>query len=402
LRRRTCRCAISRTRPEGSATPSQLPAIEIGTAIVEEGFIRFVDRTTTPAFAEEMSRLNSTARTLGSAPDSRSPFTITGRLTGGAPFNLEGTVGPPLGPLRLEVRGKLENLALSHLNPYLRQYFGWVARRGALSVTVDYRIENDRLDAKNEVVVSSPDVAPSRRGDQLRAKVGVPVDTLVSLLKDARGEVKMSVPVTGVVSAREFDFGDAVWEGVRKTVINVLALPVSWIGKVFYTEDSRIDTIQIWPVTFEPGSTQVRRDIAAQVERLATFLRDAPGLSLMLKPVVTAEDVAALAREVARKRLEAFTRESREPVEAAAARLFKERFPDRSAPATLDAIVEELAKAEDLPQDPLNALARSRVELLRRELVTRAGVDAARLRVSEGLIPVEASGQGRVEFEIAS
>jgi len=121
--------------------------MDIGTAIVEEGFIRFVDRTTTPAFVEEVSRINSTARRLGTAPDTRSPFTLTGKLTGGAPFDFEGTVGPLLGPLRLEVRGKLTNLALSHLNPYLSQYFGWVARRGALSVTVDYRVENDRLDA---------------------------------------------------------------------------------------------------------------------------------------------------------------------------------------------------------------------------------------------------------------
>ena len=49
----------------GPAAPSPSPAIDIGTAIaiVEEGFIRFVDRTTTPAFVEEISRINSTART---------------------------------------------------------------------------------------------------------------------------------------------------------------------------------------------------------------------------------------------------------------------------------------------------------------------------------------------------
>ena len=48
------------------------------------------------------------------------------------------------------------------------------------------------------------------------------------------------------------------------------------------------------------------------------------------------------------------------------------------------------------------ALAKSRVDLLRRELVARGGVDPSRLRASEGMVPVEASGQGRVEFEIVS
>ena len=182
-----------------------------------------------------------------------------------------------MGPLVLDVKGKLSDLALTHLNPYMSQYLGWIARRGVLGLTFDYRIADDTLDARNEVVVGQPEIAPSRRGGAVRERIGVPLDTLVSLLKDSRGEVKMSVPVTGQVSSRQFDFGDAVWEGIRKTVINVLALPVSWIGKIFYTADARIDTIQIWPITFEPGTTQVRRDIAAQAERLATFLKDAAG-----------------------------------------------------------------------------------------------------------------------------
>jgi hypothetical protein len=327
---------------------------------------------------------------------------LGGRLSGSAPFQLEGTVGPVMGPLVLDVKGKLSDLALTHLNPYANQYLGWIARRGVLGLTFDYRIADDTLDAKNEVVVGQPEIVPSRRGGAVRERIGVPLDTLVSLLKDSRGEVKMSVPVTGQVSARQFDFGDAVWEGIRKTVINVLALPVSWIGKIFYTEDARIDTIQIWPVTFDPGTTQVRRDIAAHAERLATFLKDAPGVTLTLKPVVTAEDLAALARAAVRQRIDALAKESGAPVPEVAARLFAERAPGRPAPATVDAIVEELAKAEVPPDGAVAALAKSRVDLLRRELAARGGVDPSRLRVSEGAVPVEASGQGRVEFEIAS
>jgi hypothetical protein len=212
----------------------------------------------------------------------------------------------------------------------------------------------------------------------------------------------MSVPVTGRVSSRQFDFGDAVWEGIRKTVINVLALPVSWVGKIFYTEDARIDTIQIWPVTFEPGTTQVRRDIAAHAERLATFLKDAPGVSLTLKPVVTAEDLAALTRAAVRQRIDALAKESGAPVPEVAARLFAERAPGRPAPETVDTIVEELAKAESPADGAIAALAKSRVDMLRRELAARGGVDPSRLHASESAVPVEASGPGRVEFEIAS
>ena len=156
----------------------------------------------------------------------------------------------------------------------------------------------------------------------MRERVGVPLDTAGGSLLEGLPprEVRMSVPGHRHSSAaRQFDFGDAVWEGIRKTVINVLALPVSWIGKIFYTADARIDTIQIWPITFEPGTIQVRRDIAAQAERLAAFLRDAAGVTLTLKPVVTAEDVAALARAAVQGRIDALAKESGSSVPAAAA-----------------------------------------------------------------------------------
>jgi hypothetical protein len=64
------------------------------------------------------------------------------------------------------------------------------------------------------------------------------------------------------------------------------------------------------------------------------------------------------------------------------------------------ASVEELARVEPSPDGALRALATSRVELTRRALEARGGVDPARLRVSEGAVPVEASGAGRVEFEM--
>jgi hypothetical protein len=394
--------SASGSPPAPPPTASAKPVIEIGAVAVEDGFVRFVDRTTRPSFVEEVSGLASMVRRLGTAPDARSPFTVSGRLSGSAPFQLDGTVGPIMGPLFLEVKGKMSDLALTHLNPYGNQYLGWIARRGVLGVTFDYRIADDSLDAKNDVVIGQPEIAPSRRGEAVRERIGVPVDTLISLLKNSRGEVRMSVPVTGRVSSRQFDFGDAVWEGIRKTVINVLALPVSWVGKIFYTEDARIDTIQIWPVTFEPGTTQVRRDIAAHAERLATFLKDAPGVSLTLKPVVTAEDLAALTRAAVRQRIDALAKESGAPVPEVAARLFAERAPGRPAPETVDTIVEELAKAESPADGAIAALAKSRVDMLRRELAARGGVDPSRLHASESAVPVEASGPGRVEFEIAS
>jgi hypothetical protein len=84
-----------------------------------------------------------------------------------------------------------------------------------------------------------------------------------------------------------------------------------------------------------------------------------------------------------------------------AARLFADRFPGQTAPRGLDAVVTELVKAEPNPNAAARSLAAGRMETTRARLQAAKGTaNAERLRVTEGVVPVEASGQGRIEFEI--
>jgi hypothetical protein len=63
--------------------------------------------------------------------------------------------------------------------------------------------------------------------------------------------------------------------------------------------------------------------------------------------------------------------------------------------------VTELAKAEPNPDAAARSLAARRMETTRARLEAAKGAaNAERLRVTEGVVPVEASGQGRIEFEI--
>jgi hypothetical protein len=379
-----------------------VPVVRVGTVTVEEGFVRFVDRTTTPAFTEEASRIALTGRGLGTARDSRGQMTMTGRLTGGAPFELRGAVGAIGGPLNVDLEGKLTDFPLPRVNPYSNKLIGWIARRGAFGATVRYRVTDNQVEATNDLLIGQPEYVPSRSGDEVRERVGVPFGLLVSLLKNARGEIRLSVPVSGDLASRRFDMSDAFWEAVRKTAIGVMALPVSWVGKIFYTEDARIETVRIWPVYFEAGTARFSRGFDEHAERLASFLRDAPGVALAMKPILTVDDIAALKREVVRRRIDGAAREAGQAgAEPAAARLFTERFPGRPVPAGLDAIVAELARAEPNPETATKALVAQRMETTRSRLLARGTVDPGRLRVSDGVVPVEGSGLGRIEFEIA-
>ena len=357
----------------------------MGALAIEEGFVRFTDRTTSPAFVEEASRLTVTARALGTEPSTRSEVAVAARLTGGAQVELRGLMGPIGGPLFADAQGQLSGLALNRVNPYVNGLLGWIARRGSVSATTRFRIRDDRLEADNEIVIGQPLFVPSRRGDEVRERVGVPLDLLVSLLENSRREVRLSVPVTGILSSREFDFGDAVWEAIRKAAINVLALPVSWVGKIFYTADARIDTIAIWPVYFEPGTTRMQKGFDAHAERLADVHEADAGHRLCAE---TRHDGGGRQGAQARRRPPAHrcARARGGPGghrgrrRAAIRRALSRAGP---FPRTLDAALDELARDEPAPDEALRALAASRLALTRRQLEAK-GVDGARLRTSEG------------------
>jgi uncharacterized protein involved in outer membrane biogenesis len=387
--------------PEAPAAAA--PAVTIGSLAVEEGFVRFVDRTTRPAFAEEASRITLTGRGVGTARGSRGQLALNGRLTGGAPFEIRGTLGDIGGPLDADLEGRLTDFPLTRVNPYSNQLIGWIARRGAFGATVRYRVTDNQMEGTNDILIGQPEYVPSRSGDAVRERVGVPFGLLTSLLKNAKGEIRLSVPVSGDLGSGRLDLSEAFWAAVRETAISVMALPVSWVGKIFYTEDSRIDTVQIWPVYFEPGSTRFARDFDRHADRLAGFLRDAPGVTLAMKAVHTVEDIAALKREAVRGRIEAAARERGQTPAAVAARLFAESFPGQTAPAGLEAVVTELARIEPNPEEAARALAARRMEITRARLGAAKGTENAdRLRATEAVVPVEASGQGRIEFESQS
>ena len=60
----------------------------------------------------------------------------------------------------------------------------WIIRRGELTAKLEYKIEQDKLDAKNDILVGNLQVAPSRASDEVKKRIGLPLGLIVALIKD--------------------------------------------------------------------------------------------------------------------------------------------------------------------------------------------------------------------------
>jgi Domain of Unknown Function (DUF748) len=345
---------------------------------VSDGGARVVDRSLSPPFAVDVSRIALGAEGLGTAPGTRGArVSLSGQVGTGSVLDLAGTVGPLGGPLHLDVSGTLERFWVPLTDSYLLRYVGWGARQGSLTSAVRVRIDRDALDARTDIRLSQLDLVRASR-DEAEGRIGLPLGLIVSLMKDTRGDIRVSLPVSGRLGDPRFDFREAIWSTVKNVAVKAITLPVSWIGRVRLTPDSRIDRIEIDPVPFEPGTASPSPEGHAQVTRLIRFLSETPAARVVLTPIVSDSDVAGSRRRKLDKAIEDLARDSKVSADAAAVRLFHQRFPELPAPETPDAARETLASAEPRSPGTAGEIARARVEAIR-ALVKKAGVDPARL-----------------------
>src|SRR5262249_22311995 len=365
---------------------------------VDNGGARVVDGGLNPPFAVDIAGLETRIDGLSTAPGARpARIELKGRVGDGL-VDLAGTIGPVAGPLRLDLQGDLREFAVPRTNPYLLNVFAWEARNGRLSTGLQCRIDGDKLQAKADVLVSRLQLAKAGGRDEAQARIGLPLGMLVSLMKDRHGDIRLALPIAGRVTDPRVDFKQLVWSTVRNATLKVIAAPVSWIGRVRFDADSRIERIEVDPIQFEPGTATPTPEGQQQLTRLVAFLDQTPEARLTATPVVSARDAAAAKQPAVDAAIDRVAREARLSPDAAAARVFEERFPQRPVPETPDAIRTALLEGE-MSSDAVSTLAAKRMEIVRATL-KKAGIDGARLTEARQVDNTEA-GAPQVKLDFA-
>ena len=367
--------------------------------VVEEGGARIVDGSMTPAFAVDVADIDSRIDGVSTAPSARpARMDMKARVADGL-MSFAGTIGPVTGPLRLDLRGELREFAVPRTNPYLLHGVAWEARNGWLTTNIECRIEGDNLRAKADVLLSRLQLARAGGQDQAQARIGLPLGMLTSLLKDRHGDIRLALPVGGRITDPRFDVKELIWSTLRTVAVKAIASPVSLIGRVKSTADSHIERIEIDPIRFEPGTATPTQEGQQQLTRLVAFLDQTPETRLTATALVSRRDVAAMKRPDIDAVITRAAKSARIAPEAAAERLFQERFPGQPIPDSPDAVRAALAETEPAPAAEAATLADKRLEAVR-ATVKKAKIDTARL-LEDKRVDVAAYGEPQVQLDLA-
>ncbi len=365
--------------------------------IVENGAIRFSDHTLSPPYRQE---LTGVTLTLSGLSERRGRVTVHGIIGGGGALELQGQMDFAGKDRTVDLAGELRDFGLQTVNPYLARILGREARRGGLYTKAHYQVQGDHLSASHQIVITGLELTDVTDQDVVSQQVGLPMGLLLDLLKNKEGEIHLDLPVSGTLTEPEFSLREAVWGAAKKAIVDMVTAPFRSIGRLAASE-GKIESVEINPLEFEPGSADLRPDTSDHLQRIREFLGTARSVQLKLFPVVTAIDLLSLKTQTVQARIQRLQQEQQVDYPVATQRLFTRRFPNRALPGGVDEMVMMLRDAEPIPEAAGRELAARRLAAIHHQLMGPDSFSSDRLIPSPSVLSLGGPGVGRIEVAVA-
>jgi hypothetical protein len=234
------------------------------------------------------------------------------------------------------------NLDMSALSPYVVKFAGYEIESGQLSLDLQYKVRDGRLQGENKLVLTKAELG---RKVESPGALDLPLDLALAILKDSNGVIDIGVPVRGDLNDPQFDYGAVIAKAIGNLIGGIVTAPFRALAAMFGGGDKPIDTIQ-----FEPGMATLAPPEQQKIETVARALAERPALVLKVAPVVAPEQDTPVLQSLAvrseialRMGLKLEANEDPGPIDAANPRVpaaVKAAFSARYAPAVFEALAQ--------------------------------------------------------------
>ena len=265
-----------RQQARASAPSEPALGIHIGRTLIKDGAANFADFTLTPFFATAVQQLHGTIGTIDNRRAEPARIDIEGKVDRYAPVAINGKLNPFDPMASLDIAAGFRRVELTTLTPYAGKFAGYRIRKGRLNLDLHYVITQGRLVAENEVVVEQLQLG--ERVDSPDA-LDLPIRLAVALLKDSKGTISLSLPVSGDLRNPQFQVMPIVWQTLRNLALRAVQSPFRFIGGLVAGGDSE----DLSTVSFVPGSSELDASARASLDTLAAALAKRPKLRLEIE-----------------------------------------------------------------------------------------------------------------------
>jgi len=257
---------------------------------LEQGNMDFADLNMKPKFSVSIDELNGVATGLNSAPERYTSLNLDGRVNEFGSVAITGELQPYDYRKQSEINLQFRNISTNSLSQYAAKYAGRQIKSGSLSLTLDYKLANNKLNGSNNIIleslvlgekVSSPDA------------MDLPLDMALSLLQDSDGKIDINVPLKGDLEHPGFEIKSVIQKAIGNLLGGIVTAPFKFIGSLF-----DIDGEELKLINFKPGQSKIMPPEAEKLAALGKALLERPALILVISGAYDAKsDSLALGRK---------------------------------------------------------------------------------------------------------
>ncbi|MGA8007105.1 MAG: DUF748 domain-containing protein, partial [Burkholderiales bacterium] len=424
---------LATTFKKRDAPPDAAPAagggfpVSVDRVRVESGTVDFADLSLVLPFAARIREFSGVVTGISSDPASRAQMKLEGRVDQTGLARLDGALSPFAPKRFMDLRAVFRNVELQPMTPYSATFAGRKIASGRLSLDLEYKIKDGKLEGNNKVLLDKFTL-----GERVEAPnaLHLPLDLAIALLSDSQGRIDVAIPVSGDVNSPKFSYGHLIWQAIATVIKNIVTAPFRALGALFGGGTTKLDAI-----AFDPGSARVLPTELDKLKKVAEALKQRPKLKVIVDGrYQAAMDGKALRSDKVRRELAAeqkvtlapgeepgpvafdnakaqraleklmTARAGKDAVAQFAAEFEKEagRKASRVNPALAlfgkgsddrefyEALYRRLVELHPLPAAELQALGEQRASAVSQALVKDAGIDPARVALGKTEAAAEA------------
>ena len=236
------------------------------------GEMDFADHSLLLPFGTRIHALRGSLSHLSSEPGAPGQLELEGEVDDYGMARAVGQVDLFKPTEFMDLRVIFRNVEMTRLTPYTATFAGRKINSGKLSLDLQYKIKQRRLQGENQVVMDR--LVLGERVESPTAK-DLPLDLAIAILQDSDGRIDLGLPVSGDLDDPEFSYGQIVWKAIANVLGKIASAPFRALAALFGGGGEPLEG-----VGFEPGASVLTPPEREKVVRIAAALAQRPALTV--------------------------------------------------------------------------------------------------------------------------
>jgi len=256
---------------------------------INSSSVVYTDYSVSPRYKVRLDPLQATIKGLSSKVDSRASIDLQAKINKFAPLKLKGNMNLLSETLYTNFNLLLNDVQMSDFTPFSGTYVGREIKKGKLNLNLSYLIEDQHLNADNNVFIDRFYLGDKVTSEQATS---LPLDLAVSLLKDSKDEIHIDMPISGNLNDPDFSYGKLVWKALGNLIVKAVASPFSLLAGLVDSDED------LGTIDFIAGNPALDEAMVKRLNLLKQALMQRPELHLEVTGCYHPQDSAALKQQM--------------------------------------------------------------------------------------------------------